>query len=169
MDSQASEGWPLISIKEGEGLITVKLYNINDSIGDCALPLCYSQFITYENLDIYGGDQCTCYSVVPVIKAARLVATIEGESLEGQRLTGRKLLVSGCYKTRLLRESLGSISKLELNIPFSTYIVVPKDSCCSQEVILKYFIEDTAVISIDRNKLFISICTLLAYCENIPC
>lgn len=123
--------------------------------------------ITNENIDLTTAEVS--------IKAVRLIDTIEGTSIEGQHLTGKKLVILGdvntkvyydCYKNQRRCIDDYAVCCLKRDIPFSTYIVVPNPICDKEPINLIYDIEDATSIMIDNNKLFISVTLIIEFLDN---
>ncbi|MGL5378608.1 hypothetical protein [Clostridium sp.] len=100
------------------------------------------------------------------VNKAKFVDTMEGKSIDGQYLTGKSLFIIGTVnldlilKSVLQRECKYVISEC---IPFSTFIVVPKEICSGDNINIGYYIEDFDIVKIDHNKIFISILLIMQY------
>lgn len=100
------------------------------------------------------------------IKSAKRICTIEGVSIEGENLTGQKLILIGKANTKTIIRCPKNVKKLcvlEKNIPFSTFITIPKKTCKDECINLKYLIEDVTALLIDENKIFITITLMMQY------
>lgn len=105
------------------------------------------------------------------IKFAKLLDTIEGTSLEGQHLTGKKLILVGKIKFNLIicyyyTKNRFKYSIKSIKIPFSTFIIIPKDICMRDSVNLIYEIEDLSIVYLCKNKIFISVTPLIEYLDE---
>ena len=104
------------------------------------------------------------------IKFAKLLDTIEGTSLEGQHLSGKKLILVGKVNFKLIicyyYENKFKYSIKNINIPFSTFIIIPKDTCMRDSVNLIYEIEDLSIVYLCKNKIFISVTPLIEYLDE---
>lgn len=104
------------------------------------------------------------------IQMAKLVDTIEGTSLEGQHLSGKKLILVGKIEFNIIVQ-YDYINKCKYNIknikiPFSTFIIIPKDICKRDSVNLIYEIEDISLVYLSKNKVLISITPLIQYIDE---
>ena len=102
------------------------------------------------------------HSALLNIESLRLIDTVEGQSYEGQCLSGRKLIVIGTITIKINCRTF----KFKRNIPFSTFIVIPKDTNDNNDIKLNYCIEDISIINIECNFLFISITIFLEYIKE---
>lgn len=104
------------------------------------------------------------------VKAVKLIDTIEGISLEKQNLSGKKLIVIGEVSFNLvLSYCCGHNVKYrieKIRLPFSTFIVIPKDIGALNSINLRYQIEDVSAVYLARNKLLISATPLLQYLDE---
>ncbi|MCR8746288.1 hypothetical protein [Romboutsia lituseburensis] len=155
----------------------------------------FKQFNVYEtvnlNIDAYkkGNDRNNLYrnsyynnqeiriskieSTIPSLNivSTKIINTMEGTSLEGQHLTGKKLVVLGEISLSLLVTYYINCNKCnnivkEVKIPFSTFIVIPKDTCNEEIVNLRYLIEDISTAPLDNSKAIVSITLLIQYLEE---
>ena len=93
----------------------------------------------------------------------KIIETVVATSLEGQRLTGKVLLLDGyVYQTIKYEtndENLTVYSDIN-QIPFSTYIILDKDiSKC--ELVVTGYIEDACIKLINERTIFSSLTILL--------
>lgn len=100
------------------------------------------------------------------VEFIKIIDTIEGTSYEGQFLSGKKLIIIGSvniiFYIKLNCRTFQSTKK----IPFSTFIVIPKDTNEHNEIKLIYSIEDITIENIECNFLFISITIFLEYIKE---
>lgn len=145
----------------------------------------FIQFNVYENINYeinscdnacvckYKSSICDIEYTCPNIKinSVKIVDTMEGVSLEGQHLTGKKLVIVGdiqfslvitYYKGYRIKDSI--VKKIQ--IPFSTFIIIPKEVCSKHTVNLKYLIEDISAVEISEDKILVSVTILIQYVDN---
>lgn len=134
--------------------------------------LYFSEFTVYSNVNLPCCYNPSIFSIdgvnaQPIITCCSIINTMEGKSLEGQRLSGKKLIINGYFKVKIVTNYFNKLSVLNEIIPFSTYIIIPME-ICSKNIILKYLIEDTTAEIIEKNKLLISVSSLFLFSdENI--
>ncbi|MPQ42869.1 SPOCS domain-containing protein [Clostridium tarantellae] len=109
------------------------------------------------------------------INSVKLVETIDGRSIEGQNLTGKKLVILGNINTKFYFNCLkpnecscGSrkICTLGDCIPFSKFIVVPNSLNENSPINLQYLIENMSTMKIYKNKIFVSLTILIQYVDK---
>lgn len=103
------------------------------------------------------------------INCAKIVNTIQGVSIEGQNLTGKKLIIIGEINTKVIVRCPKNEKKLcssEKKIPFSNFIIVPNDICEEEPINLRYIIEDITTMIIAEGKSFVSITLLIQYIDE---
>lgn len=134
----------------------------------------FSQINVVDNY-MYGCDpdtdkvQVTTPTVT--ILQTKIVDTIKNTSLEGQNLSGKKIIITGHIKLTLVLTRFScsryTTTTTEKLIPFSTYIVIPINTCENSSVWIDYAIEDSSAYIIENNRLFTSVSLLLSYhnCE----
>lgn len=87
-------------------------------------------------------------------------ATILGENItnaEGTKLTGRKLIITGLLKQKVIYTALvpdQALHSASYSIPFSTYIIIDKDTPLSQTLKVTPYIEDVWAISLSERSIF---------------
>jgi hypothetical protein len=130
----------------------------------------YKQVNIYENIDLnnrcISNHQIQAAVVDFKVETKKIIDTIEGTSLEGQVLTGKKLLIIGNLNTKIFIKVCSYHKNgfwIEKCIPFSTFIIIPKDICEEDPIHIKYTIEDITAMIITCGKLFVSITLLLEY------
>lgn len=92
------------------------------------------------------------------------IKTPEIISSEGQILTGHKLIVTGVLKELIEYISEGCQDEICIEtyrIPFSTFVVLPKDYVCGTNLSINASIEDIYYKKIDCRNIFISIALLI--------
>lgn len=112
----------------------------------------------------------TCPNIA--IISTKIVNTMEGISLEGQCLTGKKLVIIGKIEISLILtyrciDDTEYKCIKEVSIPFSIFIIIPQDSCNIDIVNLRYSIEDISVEDLLDGKLLVSITILIQYIEEV--
>lgn len=125
-------------------------------------------YCTNQELDIYKIE----YTIPTVdIISTKIIKTMEGTSLEGQHLTGKKLVVIGEINLSLLLTYHIGCNKCnttikDVNIPFSTFIIIPKDTCNEDVINLRYLIEDVSSGYLGNSKTIVSVTLLIQYLEE---
>ncbi|MGX9756089.1 hypothetical protein ACWYRQ_07415 [Clostridioides difficile] len=139
----------------------------------------FSQFNTYKNFKLVSKksvvnllDTSVCGMNIHDIK---LIDTIECMSLDDEQMTGKKLILVGDIDTTIRLENASNAKRnrrstkkniLELKIPFSTFIQMPRGVKNNDKINLKYLIQDITSSILDDNNLFISITTIISYDNN---
>ncbi len=85
-------------------------------------------------------------------------------SLEGQKLTGRKLIVEGEVRQKIeyvADEPSQAVYVAHFNIPFSNYIVLGENYIPGCNLIVTGYIEDIFVKQIDRRYIFKNVTILI--------
>lgn len=99
-----------------------------------------------------------------VIKSTKVIRTPRGVSLEGQMLTGWKVVIEGMITQKIqfvADEPMQSVHAAHTNIPFSTYIVLPDNFIPGTPVTVNGYIEDIFVQKIDERCIFNNITIVL--------
>ncbi|MCY6958954.1 MULTISPECIES: DUF3794 domain-containing protein [Clostridium] len=99
------------------------------------------------------------------IKSTRAIRTPVGTSLEGQVLTGWKLVIEGKVNQKVqyvadLPEQPSHAA--HFSVPFSTFVVLPEDFVMGTPVTVTPFLEDIYVEQLDKRCIFKNITLLLA-------
>ncbi|MCC0643506.1 MULTISPECIES: SPOCS domain-containing protein [unclassified Clostridioides] len=139
----------------------------------------FSQFNTYKNFKLASKksgvsllDTSVCGMNIHDIK---LIDTIECMSLEDEQMTGKKLILVGDINANIRLENISNAKRnrnptkkniLELKIPFSTFIQMPRGIKNNDKINLKYIIQDITSSILDENNLFISVTTIISYDNN---
>ncbi|SFA96836.1 SPOCS domain-containing protein [Clostridium frigidicarnis] len=148
------------------------LPNYIDIQGNC-VPNYFTQFNVYNNFTI-NCRWIDCESIEVInskleILSSKIIDTVIGTSIEGQHLTGKKLILVGkiiakinlkCFKCN------NRICCIEKNIPFSTFIILPNPINEEDPINLRYLIEDATGVMISRNKLFINVTIIIQYLDE---
>lgn len=153
--------------KEIENLNYFAQFNVCETI-EHNIKFCKNECSYDYNPNIYDVEY-TCPNLN--IIAGRVVNTIEGVSLEGQCLTGKKIVITGeivlCLVITYSTTSSCPKSILKrIKIPFSTFIIIPKHICSLDVVNIKYLIEDISVVEISVDKILVSLTVLIQYVDN---
>lgn len=99
-----------------------------------------------------------------VIKKTKVIKTPKGTSLEGQLLTGWKLVIEGVVKQKIqyvADEPEQSVHATHADIPFSTFIVLPENFTMDTPLTILGYIEDVYAHMTNERCIFINITTLL--------
>lgn len=129
-----------------------KQININDKVQ------LYSRYWDEKNIVVD--------SAVLNIKSMKLIDTIEGVSFEGQRLSGKKLVICGYVNIKFYVKISNRCFCIIKDIPISTFIVVPKDTLEDDTINVYYSIEDITTIKIECAYMFISVTIFLEYIKS---
>lgn len=108
-------------------------------------------------------EQIVCFTADVAIKGTRVIDTPVGTSVEGQILTGKKLVVDGLILQKveyISEEPAQSVHAAHFNIPFSTFIVLPAQYSVTPAKVTGY-IEDIFVQSLDKRNILINVTILL--------
>lgn len=99
------------------------------------------------------------------ITSTSIIKTPKGTSLEGQLLTGWKLIIEGIITQKIqyvADEPTQTVHAAHTNISFSTYIVLPENYIMGTPVTVQSYIEDIFVMQLDKRCIFNNITILLA-------
>lgn len=150
----------------------------------------FKQFNIYKTTDCkeyiyikkYYGNKCFLFKeriklykvevTTPIINIehVKIIDTIEGTSFEGQHLSGNKLIIIGRITFSLVclysyfNEYKYRIKNMTL--PFSTFIIIPKEICNREVMNLRYFIEDVTLAYLEDDKVIVSITPLIQYVDE---
>jgi len=98
------------------------------------------------------------------IKNTKMIKTPKGKSLEGQLLTGWKAVVEGVITQKIqyvADEPEQSVHAAHIDIPFSTFIVLPLNFVVGTPVTILGYIEDVFAQKMDERCIFNNITILL--------
>lgn len=98
------------------------------------------------------------------IRSRKVIKTPKGTSMEGQLLTGWKLVIEGVVKLIIqyvADEPEQPVHGAHVNIPFSTYVVLPEDFIQGTLVTVTGYIEDIFSQQVTRRCIFNNITLLL--------
>lgn len=116
---------------------------------------------------------CKIDCTYPILKvlSTKIIGTVEGTSLEGQHLTGKKLIIVGEVNLNLIITYYIENKRFKrdirnITVPFNTFIIIPKDTeeICSVDI--KYLIEDVTAIAISKDKILVSITIFMQYLDK---
>ncbi|WP_373600690.1 hypothetical protein [Paraclostridium bifermentans] len=152
----------------------------------------FIQFNVYETID-YKNDilkdiketydlVCFCERDLDICKightsprlniiSTKIINTIEGTSIEGQHLTGKKIVIIGELELSLIiyyctdYDGYNQFVK-DISIPFSTFIMIPKDICNLGDINLRYFIEDVSLAYLCTTRVLVSTTLLIQYVDE---
>lgn len=103
------------------------------------------------------------------IVSTKFIDTLQGTSIEGQYLTGKKLVVLGVLNVNLLIFYWNcklKVSLKNMKLPFSNFIIVPKEICANQPINLRYLIEDITTKAITSHEILVSATILLQFVDE---
>lgn len=98
------------------------------------------------------------------IKSTKIIKTPKGVSLEGQSVTGWKLVIEGSVtlKIQYVADSEAQpVHAAHARIPFSSYVVLPKNFIAGTPVMAHGYIEDIYSKQMDKRCIFNNITILL--------
>lgn len=98
------------------------------------------------------------------IKSTKVIKTPKGTSLEGQILTGWKIVVEGVVKQKIqyvAEEPEQSVHAAHSDILFSTYILLPDNFVMGTPITIHGYIEDVYAQRMDERCIFNNITILL--------
>lgn len=98
------------------------------------------------------------------IKHTKVIKTPKGVSMEGQVLTGWKLVIEGCVKLKIqyvADEPEQPVHGAHVNIPFSTYVVLPENFIVGTPVPVFGYIEDIFSMQVSPRCIFNNITLLI--------
>ncbi|RDY28496.1 hypothetical protein CHL78_004735 [Romboutsia weinsteinii] len=165
--------------------VSLKKMICNTSCLEELSPLQYfSQFNVYQNIQLNNKNMniSNIENTIPKIQMhstkiidATMTETIEGTSLEGQCLSGRNLLLVGSLNASLILSYNTKNKKskdpkkrdvVDVDIPFSTFIVIPQDIYDCNNINLRYLIEDTTVVKLTSNLVLVSVTMIVQYLDE---
>lgn len=131
-------------------------------------PTAFKQFSVQETLCLPDAkpdiEQIVKVVAQVVITSTKVIRTPVGESLEGQILTGYKLIVEGEIRQKIeyvADEPTQSVHAAHFNMPFSTFIVLPGTFSIGTPIIVTGYIEDIFAEMIDKRCIFKNVTLLL--------
>lgn len=130
--------------------------------------IAFKQLNLQDNMSLadsyLGIDHIVKIMADVVIEDKRIIQTPVATSLEGQKLTGWKLIVEGTVREKLEYASCDSgknINIINFNTPFSTYIILPENFNPGRQINVNGYIEDMCIKKLDHRSFFKCICVLL--------
>lgn len=131
----------------------------------------FKQLNIYQNYNsCFKENNINLTNAIIKVNCAKIINTMTGCSLEGQRLSGKKLIIIGKVCINFFISDFNENCKYcypkEVEIPFSTFIIIPKDTCEDEDIHLEYLIEDISIASVTREKLLLSVTFLLEFEEE---
>ena len=135
----------------------------------------FKQFTVEENLTISQAkpdiEQIVRVMAEAIITSTKVIKTPQGTSLEGQTLTGWKVIVEGYINQKIeyvADEPTQTVHATHSKLPFSTFIVLPPSRDFSKDKIVTVipYIEDIYAHKLDNRHIFKNITLLLhaIYC-----
>lgn len=133
----------------------------------------FKQFNIYETFKVPNICTYSQYNIDTSIKLniynTKIIDTIEGLSIEGQNLTGKKLIILGSLNINMFLYSKKIRNKVISNnfsMEFSTFIVIPKEINKDVPIELRYLIEDISIKLITKDSILISSTILLQFVDE---
>lgn len=131
-------------------------------------PSCFKQFCFHESLLIpeVKPDILKIAKVVSdlCIIDNRVIRTPKATSLEGQKLTGFKLMIDGVLNQNVeyvCETPSQAVHAVQFNVPFSTFIILPESFKPSTTIKVAGYIEDISANVINKRNIFINATLLI--------
>lgn len=128
----------------------------------------FKQLTVEENLTIPTAkpdiEQIVRIMAEAKITSTKIIKTPKGISLEGQKLTGWKVIIEGILLQKIeyvADEPTQSVHSAHFKIPFSTFIVLPCSITNDLVVTIVPYIEDIYAKQLDKRHIFKNITLLL--------
>jgi hypothetical protein len=128
----------------------------------------FKEFNIEEMLEIPSAkpdmEQILKISVDTIINSTKVIETPLGKSLEGQKITGKKIIIKGklLQKIEYVADELTqSVHAAHFNIPFCTFIVLPEDYEEEDSIYVTSYIEDILIEHLDKRNIYKNITMLL--------
>jgi hypothetical protein len=128
----------------------------------------FKQFNVQETLEIPEAkpdmEQIVTVKAELFITKTKVIKTPSAMALDGQTLTGWKLIVEGHIKQVIqyvADEPLQSVHAAHFTVPFSTFVILPHDYVEGTPVDVKGYIEDIYAEMLNCRKVFKNITILL--------
>lgn len=150
----------------GEDLEFFKEFNIYKII-DCKKYILTKKYINNryflykERLKI-----CSFENTTPniIIKFCEIIDGVNSDLIEGKKLRSNKLVIIGEIKFSLIVFYSNNSNIINnISMPFSTFIVIPKNICNRDIINISYLIEDVSLVYLEDDKIMVSITPLLEY------
>lgn len=133
----------------------------------------FKQMNIYKNITLCDGcvseNQIQVTSVDIKIVSKKIIETMKGISLEGQVLSGKKLILIGTLEVKIFIKTSDRCKQgywIEREIPFSTFIIIPNDICDQDPICISHQIEDITTLVLTKGKIFTTITILFEYHED---
>ena len=139
----------------------------------------FKQFNIYDNILLDDINRCINDIDVTIPKVdiyfVKVIDTKKGVSLEGQYLSGKKLIVLGNIFLNLVinyyadsrKNNCKTVSEVvNVCLPFSEFIIVPNKLYDCKEISIRYLIEDVTTRNLCDKKIFISVTMLIQYLDE---
>jgi len=124
-------------------------------------PLHFKQFTVQEELMLPAAkpdiEQIIRVLAEVEIKHTRVIETPVATSFEGQKLTGKKLLIEGEIFQKIeyvADEPTQAVHAAHFQVPFSAYIVLPDWYSDDAKLTVVPYIEDIYIQQIGKRKMF---------------
>lgn len=144
----------------------IEILGIADSLPEN--PTVFKQFTIQETLTLPEAkpdiEQIVKVIAQVVINNTRVIRTPVGTSLEGQVLSGYKLVVEGEVRQKIeyvADECTQSVHAAHFDVPFSTFIVLPVGFTIGTPITVTPYIEDIYIEALDKRTIFKNIILLL--------
>lgn len=128
----------------------------------------FKQLTVQENLTIPAAkpdiEQIIRVMAETTITSTKIIKTPTGTSKEGQKLTGRKIIIEGMLHQKIeyvADEPTQSVHAAHFKIPFSTFIVLPKNFDDGTVITIIPYIEDIYAQQLDKRNIFKNVTLLL--------
>jgi hypothetical protein len=146
----------------------IEYSGLDDELPVLDNPSCFKQFCFSENLSLSEAkpDVLQITRVVSEIEVKDniVVRTPKAISLEGQKLTGFKLMVEGNLKLKVeyVSDTPTQIIYAEnFDIPFTSFIILPESFKSSTGVMVTGYIEDISADIFSNRNIFINAILLM--------
>jgi hypothetical protein len=131
-------------------------------------PTAFKQFTLQETLTVPAVkpdiEQIVKVVAEVVIISTKVIRTPQGVSLEGQNLTGLKLIIEGEVRQKIeyvACEPTQSVHAVHFDIPFSAFIVLPLGFPIGTPITVTGYLEDIYVEMLDCRTIFKNVTILL--------
>lgn len=131
-------------------------------------PTSFKEFIVQRNLVLPESNpeihQILKISAEVIVSGKKVIRTPIGTSLEGQILTGFKLVVEGELSVKAeyaAHEEEQPVYAAHFNTPFCTYIVLPKDFIIGTPITVTGYIDDITVDMANKRTIYSSVTVLM--------
>lgn len=132
------------------------------------VPTAFKQFSVQETVCLPPAkpdiEQIVKVIAEVVTISTRVITTPIATSMEGQILTGFKLIVEGEMRQKIeyvADEPTQSVHAAHSNVPFSTFIVLPADFAIGTPLVATGYIEDVFAVARDKRTIFKNIVILI--------